>query len=222
MTPKRISAAIFAVVLGIISPLTLWILLIITLTGYGGSGSSNNSSVGDGGRVNYTLLVHGYLSLFVVVCVSLVPGLGSRAQAAIADAALQTKREFVQYISHEIRGPLQVVKVGLSLLQEDIRKLIKTGSNDNQTSSNKPHDTNSPTLVSSSGPPLPAVSSSLSAPTRQMVCNILDTTDDITRSCELSLTALNDMLIYDKLDSGMLYLELQVISSSTFLNAVGK
>ena len=45
----------------------------------------------------------------------------------LSEAILQLKREFVRYVSHEIRSPLNVVHAGLELLRADLAGLADPG-----------------------------------------------------------------------------------------------
>eukprot|EP01035_Chromulina_nebulosa_P069426 gene69426-biopygen32181 len=55
-----------------------------------------------------------------IVCILLATVLPTRFMRKLSEAILQLKREFVRYVSHEIRSPLNVVHAGLELLRADL------------------------------------------------------------------------------------------------------
>ena len=84
------------------------------------------------------------------------------------------KRNFVNYISHEMRTPLNTVFMGIKLLQDDF--ILNNESQER-----------------------------------------LDVVSDIKASCDITLSTLNELLTFDKLESGMLKLELNHIPIWDFL-----
>ena len=89
---------------------------------------------------------------------------------------LETKRMFMRYISHEIRTPMSTIKMGLRLLQKELRK----------SKANAAH---------------------------------LGTLEDVKTSADIALNILNDMLLYDKIQNGIMKLELSYVRPLTLLRS---
>ena len=89
---------------------------------------------------------------------------------------LDSKREFVRFIAHELRNPLNTVYLGLNLLKKSLKEILA------------PED-------------------------------IMRTLRDVQSSCDASLTILNDMLSYEKLDAGILTLDRTIFSPMALLES---
>eukprot|EP01042_Synura_sphagnicola_P000673 gene673-747_t len=83
-----------------------------------------------------------------------------------AESALEFKRMFIRYISHEMRTPLNAATLGLKLLQENVSMSLEDEEK-------------------------------------------LETIRDIKESCDIAVNTLNELLMFDKLESGVLKLELE-------------
>ena len=94
---------------------------------------------------------------------------------------MQTKRQFVRYISHEIRTPLNVVLLGFQLLAAEM--------------SGFPHD---------------ELHGSREGYVKQFSL-WLQLIDDIAQSAENAICVLNDLMSYDKLDTGTLMIERELL-----------
>ncbi len=94
---------------------------------------------------------------------------------------MQTKRQFVRYISHEIRTPLNVVLLGFQLLAAEM-----------------------------SGFPHEQYRRSPEAYVRQFIL-WLQLIQDISQSAETAVCVLNDLMSYDKLDTGTLVIERELL-----------
>jgi signal transduction histidine kinase len=105
---------------------------------------------------------------------------------------LKSKKAFVQYISHEARGPLSVASMGLELHLMDLRSAMK-------------HDVGSAALANSD--------SRYDWLSRRCVH-----VNEVMDSCNAAQHILNDLLTYDKIESGMLQMERDVLPILPFLD----
>ena len=97
------------------------------------------------------------------------------------EVILDTKRRFVRFISHEIRTPMNTVRLGLKLLQMELEAMAK-----------QIHATPANQLA-------PLLADSLTS--------WMQLTDDILGNGDSAVDVLNDLLNYDKIESGTLRLE---------------
>jgi signal transduction histidine kinase len=104
-------------------------------------------------------------------------GQKSRSEVALTQHMLEMKRMFVRYVSHEIRTPLNTVSMGLKLLQ----------SLKNPTKSHHHHHASSSSVFDQNG--------------------AFDMVDEIKESCDIAIDILNDLLLYEKLEGGILSLD---------------
>eukprot|EP01036_Dinobryon_divergens_P031853 gene31853-41335_t len=68
------------------------------------------------------------IQTILVVWLTVLPGRLLRKVAEVNDSLLRLKREFVRYVSHEIRSPLNVACAGLEILKADLEALRVAGS----------------------------------------------------------------------------------------------
>lgn len=98
--------------------------------------------------------------------------------------ALDVKRKFVRFISHEIRTPLNTVVLGLALFQRELQSAVEmaaaTALGDGGTNDDK-HP--------------------------ELMAAWVTLTEDILESAQGAIAVLNDMLNYDKIEIGMLSLD---------------
>eukprot|EP01036_Dinobryon_divergens_P032345 gene32344-41909_t len=71
-----------------------------------------------------SFLIMYYIVLIICsVFVTVLPGRLLRKMSEIKETLLRLKREFVRYVSHEIRSPLNVAHAGLELLKADLEAM---------------------------------------------------------------------------------------------------
>jgi signal transduction histidine kinase len=98
-------------------------------------------------------------------------------------AILALKRRFVRFVSHEIRTPLNTVFMGLELLRSDLQEEARRQE----------------------GPC--AVQDHYCTSSKGKVNDWLSILYDVMDNCQNSVTVLNDILSYDKIEEGTLQLE---------------
>jgi signal transduction histidine kinase len=102
---------------------------------------------------------------------------------------LEVKRSFVRFISHEIRTPLNTVCLGLELLQAEMR------ASSGKDSNNDDHEGDE-------------IQMSYDAD----LCHYwLDLTEDIIENANNAVAILNDLLNYDKIETGTFKLEIGTV-----------
>jgi signal transduction histidine kinase len=115
---------------------------------------------------------------------------------------LEAKRRFVRFVSHEVRTPLNTVCMGLTLLQEDIR-------GHSGRSLLPAHLTETQRLVAQEQEEanLPA---SIQVEQKDAT-EWINLSEEVLSNTQAAVNVLNDLLNYDKIQRGMLSLELSVI-----------
>lgn len=135
---------------------------------------------------------------------------------------METKRSFVRYVSHEIRTPLNAACLGLQLLDKELHKL-------------KEFLRSYPPLVGSAAvaPMLgngvdesilsvrSATSVSSYSPSMQYA-PVIEIVADINQACNIAVEILNDLLMYEKIDGGLLVVEAQEVNLWPFIDEVIK
>ena len=101
---------------------------------------------------------------------------------------IQMKQGYVQYVSHEIRTPLQVISAGLSLLRDDLKDKVK-----------RLVDTSA--LMEGAGQVIGV----------EDLRQDLDLVEIMHESTLTAVNILNDLLLYEKVESDMLVIEQQRI-----------
>ena len=123
-------------------------------------------------RQNYTEMSPINFCIYIYTCVlfitftTMLSNRVIRRDLESAESALEFKRMFIRYISHEMRTPLNAATLGLKLLQENVSMSLEDEEK-------------------------------------------LETIRDIKESCDIAVNTLNELLMFDKLESGMLKLELE-------------
>jgi signal transduction histidine kinase len=113
---------------------------------------------------------------------------------AARDAALESKKQFVRYISHEIRTPLNAVNMGIQTIERNLRKssdVIDTITAALSLAQQKVH--NRSTKVN------------------------LESLADTRSAFDSALIILNDLLNYDKLESGTFQIEQEDVAALRYL-----
>jgi signal transduction histidine kinase len=105
----------------------------------------------------------------------------SKAEFVAAQQLLEMKRTFVRYISHEIRTPLNTCTVGLRLVHD-------IGLNMGIFESASPSDEELEKGIND-------------------FISILELIDEIKESCEVAVDILDDILLYEKMESGSMQVE---------------
>ena len=127
---------------------------------------------------------------------------------------LQMKQAYVQYVSHEIRTPLQMISAGLSLLRDDLKDKLSLCTAKSPCHSLKSHDgshisydrTNNevellnPVSITESQD----VKLSFAADELRQDLELVEIMHDSTLT---AVSILNDLLLYEKVESNMLVIE---------------
>jgi signal transduction histidine kinase len=109
--------------------------------------------------------------------------------------ALENKKAFVQYISHEARGPLQVANMGLELYLQSLvafQKQVMPSLNGSTTVMPDKNDF-----------------------LKQSIAQVADIAD----ACTLAQNTLNDMLTFEKMETGMLAFQKAVLPLLDFVSS---
>ena len=160
------------------------------------------------------------------------------------DLIMQTKRQYVRYISHEIRTPLNVVNLGFQVLFSEMKRLydfllqkskpasakddISTKSTETRSlqwernelvpsnSANTEHD-NISKQYNDSDRSNPSYSSE-----DVMIRNLLDWIElvqDIVDSANTAIAVLNDLIDYDKIDTGTMSLQKEPLNLQSIIES---
>jgi signal transduction histidine kinase len=108
---------------------------------------------------------------------------------------LEAKRQFVRFVSHEVRTPLNSVSMGLTLMKEELAQSL--GYNSAEDMLENPEIKTKPTTQD-----------------KQSEENGKDwfhLAHEVHTSAQSSVDVLNDLLNYDKIENGQLALELTVV-----------
>ncbi|KAJ1437189.1 histidine kinase-like ATPase [Ochromonadaceae sp. CCMP2298] len=108
-----------------------------------------------------------------------------RGEAASKEVVVDTKRRFVRFVSHEIRTPMNAVRLGMTLFKTEIDGLAAK-------------------LVGRSLEDVRAVLQTTLMDWRKIAMDVLD-------NSEAAVDVLNDLLNYDKIESGSLQLQFMMV-----------
>jgi len=112
-----------------------------------------------------------------------------RGECEANAAVLETKRRFVRFISHEIRTPLNAVHLGLEALTAELAKVLDQMVNPNPNNSVCSDAANCINIMRS----------------------WLELTAEMMGNSESAVDVLNDLLNYDKIEMGTLYLDFSAV-----------
>ncbi|KAJ1407515.1 histidine kinase-like ATPase, partial [Ochromonadaceae sp. CCMP2298] len=127
-------------------------------------------------------------SVFLILLVSMVfvgYDVSIRGEVARKEIVLDTKRRFVRFVSHEIRTPMNAVRLGMTLFSTEIDSLVAK-------------------LAGKSLEEVMGVLQETVADWRQIAVDVQD-------NCEAAVDVLNDLLNYDKIETGSLKLEFTMV-----------
>ncbi|KAJ1403486.1 hypothetical protein B484DRAFT_405077, partial [Ochromonadaceae sp. CCMP2298] len=136
-----------------------------------------------------------------------------RKDAVRTEIVLETKRRFVRFVSHEIRTPLNTVDMGLTLFDlelDTIRDAVvqMAGAGQGQGLGQEQEQEHG------------AQPSALEVAQRsilQKIDELKSIARDMTASTEEAVVVLNDLLNYDKIESGIFVLEFAFVSTGEVL-----
>jgi len=124
---------------------------------------------------------------------------------------LQAKRNFIRFVSHEVRTPLNAVCMGLTMMEQELQSFI-TSSPDTTTHSDGTSEEGQKLLLApspqSSSTEMSDNASNSSETTKAQVTEWLSLTGDVLSSAQASVDVLSDILNYDKVQHGGLHLDL--------------
>ena len=125
---------------------------------------------------------------------------------------LQTKRQFVRYISHEIRTPLNVVYLGFQLLCTEMMNVSHQYEYQKlEDFQNQDRDAKLLLLKEEDVTGSQKSTASLFHHQQQIYSNQcknwLELIQDIVESADAAITVLNDLMSYDKLDTGTMVIQ---------------
>jgi signal transduction histidine kinase len=114
-----------------------------------------------------------------------------RFDLVVAKEKLSIKRQFVRYVSHEVRTPLNSCSLGLSYLKNLCEK--KLNETPTTQKSEGSEETTGEANVVSSSPPSNGVRDDLNG--------MLTVIDEIADCCDTAVNFMNNMLFYEKIDT---------------------
>lgn len=100
------------------------------------------------------------------------------------ESILEAKRKFIRFISHEVRTPLNSVSMGLTVIREDIKQVAIEDNPEASVGGNS---------------------------RAEALENVVRLSKEIQKSAEQAVDILNDVLNYDKIESGQLSIEKSII-----------
>jgi signal transduction histidine kinase/CheY-like chemotaxis protein len=175
------------------------------------------------------------LVIFTSIVFSLYDFLMNR-EAVHQDLIMQTKRQYVRYISHEIRTPLNVVHLGFQVLFVEMTKIqerlkgsmlsLETESKETVSTQildrmgSQSYDSNAETRVEIHRDRSNSSQSIAQVADVWITTHLndwLDLVHDIVDSLNAAIAVLNDLIDYDKIDSGTMTLQQELLPVWTFV-----
>jgi signal transduction histidine kinase/ActR/RegA family two-component response regulator len=169
-------------------------------------------------------------SLVCSIC-TILPGKIARTHATEVQHDLEMKKSFVRYIGHEIRTPLNVASIGLDLLSTSLSLNRPIVDIDNSPSEwnfqrHKDHGSireNSLVQPTTNLIPVTTVMSHSSVGKTDIDDNMSDDVnhilDEVRKAIVLGTGVLNDLLLYDRLDSSKLALDKCMINVADLVSS---
>jgi signal transduction histidine kinase len=159
--------------------------------------STNNPAIATGGAlciVVFTCILFFMYDFFV------------RQEFNSKQAVLDAKRQFVRFVSHEVRTPMNTVCMGLALLLNEIG-LASRPCKDCQKCSKVVEEREQGGMEQD-----PTANESQTADVKgEEVADWLELTEEILINAHIAVEVLNDLLNYDKIERGQLTLELNIV-----------
>jgi signal transduction histidine kinase/CheY-like chemotaxis protein len=149
--------------------------------------STSNPTVATIGAV-FIIIFTSFLFILYDSCV--------RREFSTKDDLLDSKRRFVRFVSHEVRTPLNSVCMGLTLMQDEIAVSLGYKSSDDLLECTENKDEPEKLLSEE----------------KQKARLWHTLVQDVQSNAQSSIDVLNDLLNYDKVETGTLTLELTTIS----------
>jgi len=115
---------------------------------------------------------------------------------------LEAKRQFVRFVSHEVRTPLNSVSMGLTLMKEELAQSLGYNSANDMLES----------------PEIKTKPTKLDKQSEENGKEWFHLAHEVHTSAQSSVDVLNDLLNYDKIENGQLALELSVVPIWNLLN----
>ena len=129
--------------------------------------------------------------------------------------ALESKKLFVEYISHEAKGPLQDVRTGLEVHLDELDRYVTRHSQ--RIRARKKNEVNATERLGGGGGGAAAAANSESSPfdntaafasANQLWCKErMEQIGEIVEASAAAKNILNNLLSYDKIENGMLLME---------------
>ena len=120
------------------------------------------------------------IKIIAVSCLNLVIGRTERSEVLIdLQESLRERTSFIRFISHEVRTPLNVICVGLTVLEGLLEELLKGVGECSR--------------------------------------DVMDTLSSMQDASNTAVETLKDMLDFDKLESGLMKVDLAPISIPEFI-----
>jgi signal transduction histidine kinase len=133
-----------------------------------------------------------------------------RYEASKRKNVLEMKRLFVRFVSHEIRTPLNTVCMGLELLESELTILSKQNNNAHpKSSSSSLHNGNSENEEEDETEKHQGQYMRVCGDEDIAFCRKV--TMDVRENAHTAVEILNDLLNYDKLETGTLKLETEIV-----------
>jgi hypothetical protein len=130
-------------------------------------------------------------------------------------SVLEAKRKFVRFVSHEVRTPLNSVCMGLKLLKEELSGALRAKQRDSiEVKLPLTIAENDRVAGKSSLSPSRGSTGMRSGSVRNLSEHesfLMDLSDEVMANAESAVDVLNDLLNYDKIETGTLTLEMTVV-----------